>query len=462
MNKTLLLIICDFLLLNLLALTSWETAEPARPAATPAAAQNAPGARTADQDMVALMQLSLEDERAQREQLASQLESTASTLAAREQNLAALQSERTQLTSTLEQTRQSAAALSQQVEAASRDASMSKERLAQLQRDLEQREAEAARQRDQLATLEKQQAEARQRIESLNVAVQVAEQEKGLLRDTAETFRQQAENERIERQKVQEANASLAQGVGQLAEKSADLTKEIRDNRPINANTLFSDFVANRVSANFAAVRQALLGPLNRASDARTVLVTDGKATYALLHVDDTPFAIRELAPDWTALNVTFSKGMYRTTAPAIHFLGIDPRVVAVPVEPSQVAALGAKVYEIAADPFKFPDALLIANGGTGYGEVPFKLDPTNPRYVKMDNRLVRRLFGDFAPSRGDLVLSKTGELLGIMVNSDHCAIVNDFLPGRTIRTGPAGEQKTSELFSDLAGRIARLPVRLQ
>ena len=30
MNKTLLLILCDFLLLNLLALTRWEKAEPAR------------------------------------------------------------------------------------------------------------------------------------------------------------------------------------------------------------------------------------------------------------------------------------------------------------------------------------------------------------------------------------------------------------------------------------------------
>ena len=29
MNKTLLLILCDFLLLNLLALTRWEKAEPA-------------------------------------------------------------------------------------------------------------------------------------------------------------------------------------------------------------------------------------------------------------------------------------------------------------------------------------------------------------------------------------------------------------------------------------------------
>jgi len=462
MNKTLLLIICDFLLLNLLALTRWEQAEPTRPAPTPIAAPAGAGARTADQDLVEMMKLSLEDEQARREQLAAQLESAQSTLAAREENLESLQQERSRLASSLTETQQTAETLSRQVEAASRDATMSRERLEQLQRELEQREAEAARQRDQLAALEQQQAEARQRIESLNVAVQVAEQEKTLLRETADTFRQQAEAERQDRVRAQATATELAQGVGQLAEKSADLTREIRDNRPINANTLFNEFLANRVQTSFAVMRPGLLGEINRGSEARTVLVTDGQATYALLHVDDTPFAIRESITDWQRLSVTFAKAMYRTTAPSMHFLQTDPRVIAVPVDAAQVAALGAKVYQTALDPFKFPDALLIANGGTGYGEVPFKLDPADPRYVRMDNRLVRRLFGDFSPSRGDLVLSKTGELLGIMVNSEYCAIVTNFLPAQTLRTGDAGNQRTSVVFTDLAGRLARLPLRLQ
>ena len=39
MNKTLLLILCDFLLLNLLALTRWDKTEP--PPATPVATRSA-------------------------------------------------------------------------------------------------------------------------------------------------------------------------------------------------------------------------------------------------------------------------------------------------------------------------------------------------------------------------------------------------------------------------------------
>ena len=58
MNRTLLLILCDFLLLNLLALTRWETAEPvrAKQAPVPELAANAP---TKEQDLLASLRDSL-------------------------------------------------------------------------------------------------------------------------------------------------------------------------------------------------------------------------------------------------------------------------------------------------------------------------------------------------------------------------------------------------------------------
>ncbi len=462
MNKTLLLVICDFLLLNLLALTHWEKAEPTRSIETPAPAAQQ-GAESRDQDMVDVMKLSLEDERKQREQLAQQLQQTQSTLQSREQNLSQLQQERTQLSSSLAVTQQQAQQLSQRVEEASRDAAVSRDRLAQMQRELEQRQADAQRQQQQLADLAKQQADAQQRIESLNVQVKVAEQEKQMLRDTASTLRTQVEAEHQERVKAQETTTQLAQGVGQIAEQSTQLTKEIRENRPINANTLFSDFLANRVQTTFTANRGSFFGPVNRSKETRTIFFTDGKNNYALLHVDDTPFAIREVGPDWEKVSATFTKGEYQSTSPEVRFLAVDPRVVVLPVTSEQVTAIGAKVYQLAADPFKFPEVVLISNGGEGYGEVTFKLDPMEPHYVRVDNHLMKRLFGDFAPSRGDVVLSKTGELLGIMANSDYCVILNDFIPAKILRAGDeVKEQHTGTMFADLDARLKGLPLKLQ
>lgn len=464
MNRTLLLILCDFLLLNLLALTRWEQAKPpATPTPAPATATASSQAATAGKDLVDTMKLSLQDEQASRAQLQQQLQATQTQLQERDQNLSSLQSEQAKLSSTLETTQRRAEELSQRATSAAQDASVSKDRLAQLQREFEEKRKLAEEQASQLTKLEQQQQEARQKIEGLSVAVKVAEQEKLLLRETADTLKTQVDAERTERLKAQETTTQLAQGVGQLAEKSTELTKEIRDNRPVNANTLFNEFLANRVGTSFTAFRQGLLGPVNRAKDARTILVTDGQTTYALLHLDDTPFSLRENPSDWAKLTATFRKGEVRAEARELDFLQVDPRVAVIPLTSEQVAAIGAKVYQTALDPFKFPEAVLISNGGSGYGEVPFKLDPQNVNYVRMDNRLIRRLFGDFSPSRGDLVLSKTGELLGIMVNAEYCAVVNNFLAAQRFPLGdvPASDP-TSVKLEDLIRRWRSLPLAKQ
>ncbi len=460
MNRTLLLILCDFLLLTLLALTDWQkAAPPAKPVPPPppaAAVRAANGAATQDDDLVAVMKLSLADERSQRDQVAQQLQSTQSTLSEREKALA-------DTASSLDATRQKADTLTAQVNSAAAEATISKARLAQLQRDLEQRQAEAARQSLALATLEKAQTEARAKIEDLSVTVRVVEQEKQLLRTTAETLKTQVEAERQERIKVQETTTQLAQGVGQLADSSVALTKEIRENRPININVLFNEFLANRVQTALEGTRPFLLSSRTDKRDTNTVFVTDGRDTVALLHVSDTPFSLIDPPWDWASLKAEFRKGAQRIAVDRLVFLAIDPRVAVLPVTSAQMTALGVKSYPIALEPFKFTEALIIANGGTGYGEIPFKLDPGNPSYVHMDNRLVRKLFGDFSPSRGDLVLSKTGELLGIMVTSNYCALVDNFLPSQVIRTGEdLSSRPTSKPLEDLSQRLRKLPQRLQ
>jgi X-X-X-Leu-X-X-Gly heptad repeat protein len=463
MNKTLLLILCDFLLLNLLALTRWEKAEPAR-AKQPPVPQMAANAATKDQDLVEAMKLSLADERATREQLTQKLSTTESTLAQREQNVTQLQADQTKLTAALNATRNTAAELTQKVAAATQDATMTKEELARIQQELDAKRTEAERQAQALAALTQQQAEAKQKIEGLSVAVKVAEQEKQLLRESAETLKTQVEAERQDRLKAQAATTQLAQGVGQLAEKSGELTKEIRDNRPINANVLFSDYLANRVTAQFTAVRAGVFGPATREKATSTVLVTDGDKIYALLHLDDTPFPLSENSLDWEKVAAELTKPpAYHSRVPALQFLSLDPRVLVLPVDPAQATALGVKVYPIALEPFKFPEAVLVNGGGKGYGEVGFKLDASQPGYVRVDNRFFKRLFGDFAPSRGDLVLSKTGELLGIMVNSDYCALVTNFLPAKVLVTGDdVKAQHTADLLNELAARVHQLPLKLQ
>jgi hypothetical protein len=471
MNKTLLLFIVDFLFLNLIALTRWESAEPVRPVTRPAPSSVAANAPTSqDQDLVDVMRQSLADEELTRQDLERKLSASGQTLAQREQNLSAAQSEQARLSAALGQSQQSAAELGKEVQVAQEETTLTKDQIAQLERELADKAAEAerqqaalAQQQQALAQLQKEQADSGKKIEALTMAVVVGESEKQQLKDQTVQLQDQVQTERAERIQVQASTAKLAQGVGQLAEQSGALTQEIRSNRPINANVLYSDFLANRVQTDFTASRKGLFGEVNRSKQTPTVFVTDGTQVYAILHIEDTVFSYWNPNYDWDKFGVSFDKPSgYQTTAGSLKFLSVDPRVVAVPVDASQVAALGAKVYPLATDPFKFPDAVLIS-GDKGYGEVGFKLDPSHPGYVKLDNRFFKRLFGDFSPSRGDLVFSHTGEFLGLMVNNTYCALVRDFSAVQTLPTGDdVAAEKTASLLDTLGAHVQAMPPGLQ
>jgi X-X-X-Leu-X-X-Gly heptad repeat protein len=465
MNKTLLLIICDFLLLNLLALTHWEKAQPphAAPqsASAPTAAASAPSVNA---DMVELMRVSLEDEKASRDQLAAKLEATQGSLTEREKSVTQLSQQKSELEGALSTTTANVKELEKKYSDATNEAFLSKEQLAKMQRDLEERRAEADRQARMLADLERQKAEALQHIENLNVKVGAAEQKNLLLAQNLEQARQQVEVERTERAKVQEQTTQLAQGVGQLAEKSGELTKEIRDTKPVNPNAIFADFLANRVQTKIVARRPGLFSPTERDRDAETILVTDGKRTYALMHVNDTPFTLTVENPiDYEQISGRLMRGTFTAPVKSLQFLAVDPRIVVAPVDDSLAALMGAKIYRLATDIFKTSDALLVRADDGKYGETPFRIDAANPGYVRVDNRIVTRLFGEIAPKRGDLMFSKQGDLIGIMVNNDYCAVLGDFRPAQVLQAGDEVTQpRTGPIFADLAARWQRLPVKLQ
>ena len=71
-------------------------------------------------------------------------------------------------------------------------------------------------------------------------------------------------------------------------------------------------------------------------------------------------------------------------------------------------------------------------------------------------NRFFKRLFGDFKPKQGDLVLAKTGELLGIMVNNDYCALLKDFAVAKSLQPGKDLKVTVQTTDQTSAGRRPR------
>lgn len=537
MNKTLLLIICDFLLLNLLALTRWDKVEPAATRKPPVPEVSANAARQ-NQDLVDMMKLALEQEQATRNQLQQRLQFVESDSQSRAQTLAQLQTQKSQLEANLKQSQTAAQDLSQRYAAVAKQAADAKQqqdaltaaiknveaekaRLTQeMQQTVAAKQAEIQKQQAAIADLGKQQAAAAQQASNLATSVRVVQAEKDLIREQlekqmqaalaakqAELEKQQkalaelekqrqavaaqaaqfataakvAESERNmlrenltdlkkevavvrqEKEMLQSQTARLSEGVGQLAAKSGELAKEIRENTPINMNLMFSEFLSNRVDVAVSAQQNVLIGSGNRLKEVKSVLVHDGRTVMAIVHITDTPFSLTTpLGMDRVIARV--AKQSQVLGSGALTFITADPRLAVIPVNAQQAVAMGLKMYPVAKNPFKFTEAVLVNRGGKHYGEVEFKLNAATPGYVKMRNRILSRVLqGEFSPSTGDIVLSKTGEFLGVMVNSDYCAVLQTFetLPGYTFDEKTSTDMVRNRLV-ELQTRVSRLPFALQ
>ena len=93
----------------------------------------------------------------------------------------------------------------------------------------------------------------------------------------------------------------------------------------------------------------------------------------------------------------------------------------------------------------------------------PLPYDPSKPLYVKMKTKIFSRMFGEFAPKTGDLVFTKSGELLGMMVNREFCAVINNIRLDSALPIGePLANLKTGPVLEGLRQRILALAPELQ
>jgi hypothetical protein len=450
MNRSILIVICDFLLLSLLTFST----DLSKMAGENEGAQ--PGVKvevapkpvdTGGKDLAAVMKLALNEEQKNREQLQAELakfrEAAQKQQADLQQQFAAAQA--------------NIQILDQKLQSSSAEALMSKEKLAAMETEVKKESDLAAALQQQLAQLAKNNQIAQDEKQKLAGQLQMAEVEKRAATEKAALMQQQMQAERAEK-------AQLAEGFKALATNSGALTREIRENRALAPNTIFSEFVSNRIQTRFLASRSGIFGmDASKSKTAETVLVTDGTNIFALCHVQDTPLILWNPGTDWAGLSGTLDHNTAQVPIHSLSFHSQDPRVVFLPVTQSEARQLGSKIYPISSDPYKFQDAVVVGAQGDYYGQSSFQIELNTPQYVKLDRNLLKGLFGKFNPSRGDLVFSRTGELLGIMANSTYCLVLQDFTATATFQFGPdVRAQHTGNTLSRLYSYVFNLPLRLQ
>ncbi len=479
MNRSILIVICDFLLVSLLAFSTVDinktTNEGVPRQVKTTIATNQPESR---QDLAAVMRLALEEEHKGRELLKGELAQTREAaarqralLGEREKEVQTFRQElqqKEQQTTQLEQQQASlrqqyAAAqtnlqtLSEQLQNSSTEAQISKEKLAAMQAELRKQAEQAAAMQRQLGNLAQSNQVVLAERQRLAGQLQVAEAEKRMASEQVGRMQEEVKAERAEK-------AKLAEGVKALATKSDQLAQEIQQSRPLAPNTIFNLFVSNRVLATFSASRAGFLGgEANKRTETETVLITDGTNTVALCHVQDTPLSFGYPGTEWAGLTGTLARSAVTVPIRSLSFYQLDPRIVFLPVPQAEARTLGCKVYHTSSDPYKFQDAVVVGAKESYYGECSFQIDLTTPLYVKMDRNSLKGLFGKFNPSRGDLVFSRTGELLGVMANNTYCMMIKNFNPTATFQFAQdVRNQQTGETLARLYSLITRLPYKLQ
>ena len=469
MNRSILIVICDFLLLSLLTFSTdinRMADENTRPPVNVTVATNE--VANAGQDLATVMKLALEEERKGHVQLQQQLAAAREAANRQQAQLNAREQEYQQLQQQYATAQTNIETLNRQMQEHS---AQSQQQLAAIQAEAQRQSELAAALRWQLEQLGKSNLLALAERQQLIGKLQIAEVEKNAATQRATYLQQEAQAERVENVKLAEGfkslatnSSQLAEGVKTLATNSSQLAEEIRENRALAPNTIFSEFVSNRIGVDMLAERSGFLGVnSSKNKQAETVLATDGTNTFALCHVQDTPLTLWDPGTDWDSLTGALTGHGARVDIHWLLFHRGDPRVVMMPVSAADVSRLGGRVYRISANPYKFQDAVLVGADEGYYGECNFQIDLNTPQYVKLDHSLFRGLFGKFNPSRGDLVFSRTGELLGIMVNSTYCLMIHNFAPAATIQFGPdVRSQHTGSTLAELYFNIFQLPLRLQ
>jgi len=463
MSRSLLLVICDFLLLSLLALARFdEPEEQAEPEAGLTEEQRAAADAAVDRDLVEILKMSLEAEKSGTDEIAAELETARQALQEREKALAEKESRLNEVELTAEQLAAQKAALEQaraeaeaereriaaeakaaaeaaqtaQARLAAADAerielakslasakessAVSSERLKSMQEDMQRQQQLLNTLREESERLASEKRIAEQEKNQLASRLQIAEAESRVISTSLETARADIEATREEKKAILQTTDKLAEGVGVLADSTRTIQDDVKKLQPQSLNALFDRYRRNRVRIVFNTEESVLFGTTEKRYSADTLLVADGERVYALISIAETPFASSGLE----AVSAQLEMGGRVFRIPQVGFLASDPRVVAVALPLSMAQENGVEPFPLTSDPLRYPEAVLIDSGQNYYGESPFKLDPADPRYVRFKSDFFSRVFGDFSPNRGDLILAKTGEFLGIMVSNQYGVIV--------------------------------------
>lgn len=465
MNRSLLLIICDFLLISILALVDFDAPEPPEPEEVVEVERTR---ESIQEDLMEALQASLESEEERRRRLEQEvaareeeLSLKEDLLSEREEQVALTEAEKRRVEEQkrrLEEEREKALeelySVRNRLDSAEQERAMAlmsleeqAERARLLQETIRDQQKNIDQASSRIANLEDERTGLVRNIQLLETDLKVTETEKSILKENLVASRAEIETVRVEKQQAEQRATQLAEGVTQLAENSVALREEIREAQPLTMNQIFAAYENNLLQVEF----QWKLGRSSRvySSSTRSLVLRYGGNYVAIFETSNTPFEDADTAR-LSAVIGRFTMGGTNYRIRELSFLEADPDIAYFRLPDADVEATDLVPFEIAQEPLRFPEMVLVGVRGRGekddvvYGETAAKLVPGGYDYFEVDRTILSALFGDFSARRGDVMFSKSGEILGFMVERDLAALIRnldraaeiridvDFLPEKT------------------------------
>lgn len=453
MNRSLLLIVCDFLLLSLLGLVDFEHAGQARvdpheitveaesdeSSVDPMVMELLEEALTAEKDAQDELEEQLRENREQQEAEARERERLQAELAAREESL----SEQSEALARSREEAEAIALAKEEAEAEARRIAAEKEELAarraQLEEavrnleqtvsgsreELENSSAEMKQLRERLeenetklTKAEREREESRLQAREMETRLQATARERELLASNLDSARQTIELVRQDKQILRRQTDTLTEGVTRLARNSESIQDEVRNLRPQTANEIFNTIRSNEVTIQFSGQKRGLFGGSPIQEELPTVLTRIGDRYYVWIHLSQTPFASPQSRPFIESLSATIRIGDARFRIPKLGILADDARLLYLPVPASAVEDSGLTAFPATQDPFRFEQLVVADPRNSRYGETGFRINPEKKNFLSVDRRVFSSLFGEFSAGPGDLAFTKAGDFLGIVLRS--------------------------------------------
>lgn len=480
MNRAILLLICDFLLLSLLQFVNFDDPQEVQVKGQGGSEAGEAFLARAEQDLVELMRMSLVESEGQSQQLQQQVEQLQQNLTRREetvsdleQNLETEQQETRRLAEEqrrLQEEREALAAerarLAALAESRAKELEERETHVSQLQERVQKSEEWGQTSQRQLELLQEEfknkqelldklladrtiHEEERSKLEAerrqLEVRWQVAETEKAAVEQNLVRSREDLQRVQEEKERVQQTAAVLAEGVLTLGETSQEIREEIQDMKTLTASAVFSRFQNAQVTLSWTTERGGLFGTSVREQSLPSLLVSDGSQVVALLHLYQTPLDPQRYTRPPQSLFGKIRIGNDEREITRIEQSPIDPRVLMIPIPEDLAQRHKDKWIRLATDPLQHGSLVLVSREGEYYGEGELRVRPDAKGYLRLPSGLFTRLFGEFSPNRGDWVFNRHGALIGIMVNADHAVILDKISSGTPWIWGASFDRGQSE-----------------